>query len=273
MKKIFYTFLLISPLLFISSCEEEEVVNLPTLCQGNTSSIPEQGVFVPNVFTPDEDSGNDAFRPIISWSQDLEYNLSIFNSGGEQVFYTNDPNGAWHGNYNNENGQPCEEGQYNYSITYNGQTLTGGVSLVRMNENQLQPTTETYQNFPEGIQYCFFGDEIDSYYGFVYETQTNLATWNDGNTLYPPEFPCIAEITIVNTTGEPLAGVTVTTNVYVNQPHIVSREGITDNNGEVIFLYANVAILEVNADTPELHGEGGIILEYGQEVQTTIVVN
>ena len=81
-----------------------------------------------------------------------------------------------------------------------------------------------------------------------------------------------AEITVINTSGNPMSGIAVTTNVNVNAPHVVYREGITDDDGKVSFSYNNIAILKVLADSEEYHGEGLLVLEEDKEVQLTVVV-
>lgn len=270
MKKILYTFLLVCPLLFISSCEEEEepLVNLPFLCQDNTNSIPDLGLFIPNVFTPNGDGINDYWRPHIS-SQITAYNLFIYNTNGVEVYSSTSPSDYWDGECNNE---PCEDGQYNYSISLNGQNSSGGVSLVRDIF-----ANEVFDHFPAGKQLCYFGDNIDQNYGFIYQTGENLAAWSGGNFsgAYPSltsNEPTIADIYVINSSGEALSGVNVRTTVDVNSVYIVYREGITDSNGKVSFSFENVAILDVIADISELHGEEEITLEFGQVTSLTITV-
>ena len=81
-----------------------------------------------------------------------------------------------------------------------------------------------------------------------------------------------AEITVVDASGDPMSGVTVTTNVNVNAAHVVYRTGTTDSSGKVNFSYDNVAILKVNADSGDYHGEGLLVLEEDKEVEITVVV-
>ena len=81
-----------------------------------------------------------------------------------------------------------------------------------------------------------------------------------------------AEVTVVDASGDPMSGVTVTTNVNVNTAHVVYRSGTTDSSGKVNFSYDNVAILKVSADTDEYHGEGLLVLEEDEEVEITVVV-
>ena len=81
-----------------------------------------------------------------------------------------------------------------------------------------------------------------------------------------------AEVRVVNSDGVPMSGVDVTTNVDVDQAHVVYRTAVTDGSGRVYFEYNNLAILKVNADKGSYHGEGLIVLEEDQKVQVTVVV-
>jgi len=81
-----------------------------------------------------------------------------------------------------------------------------------------------------------------------------------------------AEVTVVDASGDPMSGVTVTTNVNVNTAHVVYRSGTTDSSGKVNFSYDNVAILKVSAYTDVYHGEGLLVLVEDEEVEITVVV-
>jgi len=81
-----------------------------------------------------------------------------------------------------------------------------------------------------------------------------------------------AEVTVVDAAGSPINGVAVTTNVNVDAEHQVYRSGTTDSEGKVDFSYYNVAILKVNADKGNYHGEGLLILEEDEVVKITVVV-
>jgi len=59
--------------------------------------------YVPNAFTPNGDGTNDIFLPVLTSGIDLttDYEFSIFNRWGEQVFMTTDPLQGWDGFYPN----------------------------------------------------------------------------------------------------------------------------------------------------------------------------
>ena len=81
-------------------------------------------VWVPNAFSPNNDGINDYF--IIQNTDDLtEFHLTIYNRWGERVFYTDNPNIYWDGNYE---GSRCPVGVYHYVIEYLG---TGNVLLEK----------------------------------------------------------------------------------------------------------------------------------------------
>jgi hypothetical protein len=81
-----------------------------------------------------------------------------------------------------------------------------------------------------------------------------------------------AEVTILDQAGLPVQGVVVTTNIDVNQPHIVGRTDTTGANGKVQFDFYNVANMKVEADKGNLHGEGRLILEEDITVKVNVIV-
>ena len=71
--------------------------------------------YIPNVFSPNQDGQNDAFR---IFGEDISsMNLTIFNRWGVQVFKTNDINRSWDGNFQ---GQAAPEGVYIFQFEYTG---------------------------------------------------------------------------------------------------------------------------------------------------------
>jgi len=56
--------------------------------------------YVPNVFTPNEDSVNDEFKPEGEVIGDAEF--AIFNRNGERVFYSTDLSQGWNGTFNDK---------------------------------------------------------------------------------------------------------------------------------------------------------------------------
>jgi gliding motility-associated-like protein len=88
------------------------------LVQADCSSL-----FIPNVFTPNNDGKNDVFEVIARGVKD--YHLQIFNRWGNIVFETTNPNAVWTGG---KNGYYVPDGTYVwivYAIDYNNKPLLG----------------------------------------------------------------------------------------------------------------------------------------------------
>ncbi|MBL7773434.1 MAG: choice-of-anchor L domain-containing protein [Chitinophagaceae bacterium] len=90
-------------------------------------------VFIPNVFSPNDDNLNDLWRVITSAGMELRQ-LSVYNRWGNKVFDTNDITQGWDGNYKKV---PCDVGTYYYIFRYkclfDGQEYfkKGDVTLLR----------------------------------------------------------------------------------------------------------------------------------------------
>lgn len=54
-------------------------------------------VYAPNAFTPDGDGVNDSWRPMIKDQEDSEYQLTIFDRWGQEIWASNDPTEGWEG--------------------------------------------------------------------------------------------------------------------------------------------------------------------------------
>jgi gliding motility-associated-like protein len=67
--------------------------------------------FVPSAFTPDNDGYNDAFKPVMACSPQA-YNFEIWNTWGELVFSTSDPNEAWIGQVQGEIVAPINDSYF-----------------------------------------------------------------------------------------------------------------------------------------------------------------
>lgn len=80
------------------------------------------------------------------------------------------------------------------------------------------------------------------------------------------------EVTIIDNMGVPMQGVTVTTDVAVQNIHTVNRSKETDSQGKVLFEFDNVAILKVSADKDNYHGEGLLVLVEDELAKVTITV-
>jgi len=80
------------------------------------------------------------------------------------------------------------------------------------------------------------------------------------------------EVTIIDNMGVPMQGVTVTTDVAVQNIHSVNRNEETDSQGKVLFEFDNVAVLKVSADKDNYHGEGLLVLVEDELAKVTITV-
>lgn len=88
---------------------------------------------LPTGFTPNGDGLNDDFRPLGSGEFATEYQMTIFNRWGQQVFRSVDPLNGWDGNFR---GQQAQTGVYAYYITYKNiynedKLVKGNVTLTR----------------------------------------------------------------------------------------------------------------------------------------------
>ncbi len=73
-------------------------------------------LILPNVFTPNEDSINDVFKPALDEITELSF--SIFSRYGNLIFETNRLNGFWDGR--TTSGVPCSDGVYFCVLTATG---------------------------------------------------------------------------------------------------------------------------------------------------------
>lgn len=90
-----------------------------------------EGLFIPNAFSPNGDGINDEFKIGNYGYQKLE-EFRIFNRWGQEVFYTTDPGKGWGGNYNSKQ---ADMGTYHYYIRLLNpkgavQTLKGSLTLI-----------------------------------------------------------------------------------------------------------------------------------------------
>ena len=93
--------------------------------------VPELRIFVPNTFTPNGDGLNETFGAKgegIGW-----FDMQIYDSWGNMIFHTSNPNQQWDGTYHKEK---APEGAYVYKIfargVYEGaKSINGTVTLLR----------------------------------------------------------------------------------------------------------------------------------------------
>lgn len=89
------------------------------------------GLFIPTAFTPNGDTNNDYFFPVIRNIKRISW--QVYNRWGEMVFQTNELNKSWDGMYK---GQPAPSEVYIYQVTYTALSdkvfsLKGNVTLLR----------------------------------------------------------------------------------------------------------------------------------------------
>lgn len=87
--------------------------------------------YMPDAFTPNQNGRNDGFRGYGEYFSD--YQMTIFDRWGEEIFVSNEPEYAWDGTFN---GAPVQVGVYIYVFVVrdwegNEHTYRGGVSLLR----------------------------------------------------------------------------------------------------------------------------------------------
>jgi gliding motility-associated-like protein len=99
------------------------IVTHPEGCQDSMVKYldirPEIRWFMPNAFTPNGDSSNDAFLGKGALEGATNFNMSIWNRWGEMVFETNDPNEGWNGRQKNTGGV-SPAGVYVYVVRFRG---------------------------------------------------------------------------------------------------------------------------------------------------------
>ena len=93
-------------------------------------------LWLPNVFTPNDDGINEKFKPVILGIIS-SFRMVIFNRWGQQLYETTDIISGWNGDFM---GEPCPSGVYYYIIEYSSgltpttiqqNTKRGAVTLLR----------------------------------------------------------------------------------------------------------------------------------------------
>ena len=108
MKPLHYILILIS-FLFIRNIKAQ----VPAMFD-NTDGI--SNITMPNVFTPNYDSINDVFKPILDEITELKF--SIYNRYGILIFETERLHGFWDGR--TTGGEACTDGTYFCVLTATG---------------------------------------------------------------------------------------------------------------------------------------------------------
>ncbi len=117
-----------------------QVVTHPSGCMDTLIQFidvePQVTYYLPNAFTPNYDDKNDEFFGAGFFGGMENFNISIWNRWGEQVFQSNDPNEGWNGQKNNTSGLVGPNGVYVVVVTYtdprgNNIQLKGFATLIR----------------------------------------------------------------------------------------------------------------------------------------------
>jgi len=88
---------------------------------------------MPTGFTPNGDGINDLFQPLGAAVFSKDFDMSIWNRWGQEVYRSTDPTKGWDGNFK---GQPAITGVYAYVISYKNyynesKILKGNLTLLR----------------------------------------------------------------------------------------------------------------------------------------------
>jgi gliding motility-associated-like protein len=115
------------------------IVTHPSGCRDSISQIvdivPVMTFYMPNAFTPNDDSINDVFMGKGYLEGYKAFSMSIFNRWGEEVFHTDSPLEAWNGRKFNTQA-PVPDGTYFYLVQYTDPRgdeveLNGSATLIR----------------------------------------------------------------------------------------------------------------------------------------------
>jgi len=110
-----------------AGCEDKYTLPVPV--------VDNHVLYVPNSFTPNKDTKNDVFKPVVACIDKERYYFVIYDRSGSIVFATKDPDTGWDGTIK---GKECPSGVYTYFISYYRynnlkQELikTGTINLIR----------------------------------------------------------------------------------------------------------------------------------------------
>lgn len=98
-------------------------------------SCPEELVYIPNSFTPDNDELNQRWKPIFSDGFDpYDFNLTVINRWGQIIWESFNPGASWDGTYN---GEYCQDGVYIWKVEFGNtkndgkKTMIGHLTIIR----------------------------------------------------------------------------------------------------------------------------------------------
>ena len=75
----------------------------------------DNNIFIPNIFTINNDNINEEFKPIINGVLESSYHMAIYDRWGKILFSTNDHQEGWNGKYH---GKQVSQDVYSYKINY-----------------------------------------------------------------------------------------------------------------------------------------------------------
>ncbi len=105
-----------------TAISQQPIANVPvTLAIESASTVQEEAIVLPNIFTPNGDGKNDEFTIDLSSYEFLDYSLVILDMNNQLVFKSNNPQENWNGN--KVDGDVCPSGNYIYYLT--GKTVSG----------------------------------------------------------------------------------------------------------------------------------------------------
>jgi gliding motility-associated-like protein len=107
------------------------------LCTDTISKVihiyEELNVFIPNMFTPNDDGLNDTWKPIMSEYIKEGYQLSVFDRWGQRIFHTTDVDATWDGTVKGKKVAPNTTYSYRLIVRdFTGQEyeFVGHVSVI-----------------------------------------------------------------------------------------------------------------------------------------------
>jgi gliding motility-associated-like protein len=118
---------------YISASEANNPYGISGESISSTACIaPTEIITVPNVFTPNNDTNNDFFKPVLSFTP-VEYQLVISDRQGNVLFETRDYLAEWDGSHN---GKPQPQGVYLWFLkltTPSGKKIsrTGTITIIK----------------------------------------------------------------------------------------------------------------------------------------------
>lgn len=116
-------------------CGNDMAIDDVQINQCSACSSPDDQLYVPDAFTPNQDGLNDSLAVFLRSYVASTYTLRIFNRWGNLLFVSTNPATQWDGTFG---GIPCPQDTYTWQISYRTPTVpqksfikTGRVLLIR----------------------------------------------------------------------------------------------------------------------------------------------